>query len=117
MRKNNIHIRCSLLYTDFSFLELADQKKFFNILLNLCINECLKNKSEMRQIFISSKIKKLHPYLHLFLPSTSEKLYLLEKNKDLNELIKKYNIIFFQKLTTTDTQILHVQFIFKLNQD
>lgn len=117
MRKNNIHIRCSLLYTDFSFLELADQKKFFNILLNLCINECLKNKSEMRQIFINSKIKNLHPYLHLFLPSTSEKLYLLEKNKDLNELIKKYNIISFQKLTTTDTQILHVQFIFELNQD
>ena len=112
IRKNNIHIRCSLIYTDFSFLELIDQKTFFDHILNLCISECKKNKYEMRQIFIRSNLKNSYPYLHVFLPSNSEKIDLSENNKAFYKLIKKYNIIILQDSTTHDIRMLHIKFFF-----
>lgn len=112
LRKFNIKIRSSILYSDFTFMDLIDQKSFFNTLINLSINDCKKNEHDKRIIFISSKIQERKIYFHLYFPVSCQKNYkenLFQKNKELNRIIKKYDINFTLNQTKTkDINILHI---------
>lgn len=115
LRKYNIKIRSSILYSDFSFMDLIEQKSFFNILLNLSINECKKNDSDNRIIIISSKIKEGKMYFHLYFPVSDygqQKESLFLKNKELNSITKKNNITFSQDNTKINNiHIMHIWYI------
>lgn len=118
LRKYNIIIRSSILYSDFSFMDLIDQKSFFNTILNLSINECKKNDYNKRVIIISSKLKKNTIYFHIYFPISNDNLYknnLFQINKELNRISLKYNVNFSQNQAKyNNTDIFHVWY-FKKN--
>lgn len=112
LRKYNIKIRSSILYSDFTFMNLIDQKSFFNTLINLSINECKKNEQGKRTIFISSKFQESKIYFHIYFPIPDQKKdegNLFKINKVLNRIIKKYDINFKQiEAKNNDINILHI---------
>lgn len=115
LRKFNIKIRSTILYSDYTFMDLVDQKSFFNTLINLSINECKKNDKNERIIIISSKIKEEKAYFHLYFPIFSlqdSKNNLFLKNSELERITKKYNLLFFQnKIEHNGLDIMHIWYL------
>lgn len=100
MRKNNVHIRTSLLYSDFSFFDLIDSKTFFTEIIDSCIQSCILESSNI--IHINSRKNDHQIIISIYFPSKVDYSANFANNNRLKNLTKKYNINHYYSYDAND---------------
>lgn len=103
LNENDIKIRTTIEYSDFSFISLYDQTELFSFLLEFGI-DCCKN-SKLKEKLIIIKSKEVGNQLLLQMLITSNGKCQLEISNDFFKLLDKYDAKFSMKTINIDGTI------------
>lgn len=90
LNENNIKIRTTIEYSDFSFISLYDQTELFSSLLDLGIDCCKNSKGNEGLIIIKSKEVGKQMMMQMLI--SSDKEYQFDISGEFLKLLKKYDV-------------------------